>query len=202
MAAACVEFLLEAVEAAEGAGDGLGHVADGRLRRRSWAMIFQNMEWLMWPPPLLRTAVRMFSGTMAQLLASSSSMVLPARSGGRFQRLVQVGDVGVVVLAVVDFHGHLVDVRLQRVQARRAAPASRKGRQSPSVFSESFVLLRNGEAGPAAQFTPPAVSKACRRAGTWWSRRNAWSEIASPPAAPRRSSRTERSCTECPPDCR
>jgi hypothetical protein len=45
------------------------------------AMIFQNMEWLMWPPPLLRTAVRMFSGTMAQLFAKSSSIVLPARAG-------------------------------------------------------------------------------------------------------------------------
>ena len=44
-------------------------------------MMVQNIEWLMWPPPLLRTAVRMFSGTMAQLLASSSSMLLPARSG-------------------------------------------------------------------------------------------------------------------------
>src|ERR1035438_6872527 len=32
-------------------------------------MIFQNMEWLMWPPPLFRTAVRMFSGTMALLIA-------------------------------------------------------------------------------------------------------------------------------------
>ena len=73
-------------------------------------MIVQNMEWLMWPPPLLRTAVRMFSGTMAQLLASSSSIDLFGQIGRRFQRLVQIGHVGVVVLAMVDLHGHLVDV--------------------------------------------------------------------------------------------
>jgi hypothetical protein len=27
-------------------------------------MISQNIVWLMWPPPLLRTAVRMSSGTV------------------------------------------------------------------------------------------------------------------------------------------
>ena len=35
----------------------------------------------MWPPPLLRTAVRMFSGTTLKLLASSSSIVLLAKLG-------------------------------------------------------------------------------------------------------------------------
>ena len=78
-------------------------------------MIFQNIEWLMCPPPLLRTAVRMFSGTMAQLLASSSSMRLAGQVGRGFQRLIEVGDVGVVVLAVMDLHRLLVDVRLQGV---------------------------------------------------------------------------------------
>src|ERR1700736_6204903 len=34
-------------------------------------MISQNMVWLMAPPALLRTAVRMFSGTMAQWSESS-----------------------------------------------------------------------------------------------------------------------------------
>src|SRR5262249_2484359 len=43
--------------------------------------IVQNMEWLIWPPPLFRTAVRMFSGTIVQLLASSSSTDFPARFG-------------------------------------------------------------------------------------------------------------------------
>src|SRR5260370_30358795 len=36
------------------------------------AMIFQNMAWVMWPPPLLRTAGRVFSGTMAQFVAQNS----------------------------------------------------------------------------------------------------------------------------------
>ena len=30
-------------------------------------MICQNMVWLAWPPPLLRTAVRIVSGTLAEL---------------------------------------------------------------------------------------------------------------------------------------
>jgi hypothetical protein len=53
-------------------------------------MIFQNIEWLMWPPPLLRTAVRIFSGTMAQLFANSSSIVLPARSGADSSALLRL----------------------------------------------------------------------------------------------------------------
>src|SRR5712692_7607077 len=44
-------------------------------------MISQNMGWLMAPPALLRTAVRMFSGMMAHWLASSCSSVLLWRSG-------------------------------------------------------------------------------------------------------------------------
>src|SRR6266853_4519185 len=35
-------------------------------------MIFQNMEWFQWPPPLFRTAVRIFSGTRSRLFMSSS----------------------------------------------------------------------------------------------------------------------------------
>src|SRR5271168_2873133 len=31
---------------------------------------FQNIEWFQWPPPLLRTAVRIFSGTLSRLLRS------------------------------------------------------------------------------------------------------------------------------------
>src|SRR5690348_4567170 len=53
-------------------------------------IIFQSIEWLMWPPPLLRTAVRIFSGTMAQLLAKSSSMVLSARSGADSNALLRL----------------------------------------------------------------------------------------------------------------
>src|SRR5262249_32261593 len=53
-------------------------------------MIFQNIEWFMCPPPLLRTAVRIDSGTMAQLLARSSSTVLLARSGADSRALFRL----------------------------------------------------------------------------------------------------------------
>jgi hypothetical protein len=43
-------------------------------------MICQNSEWLAWPPPLLRTAVRMSSGTAFRLLISSSTLLF-CRSG-------------------------------------------------------------------------------------------------------------------------
>jgi hypothetical protein len=56
-------------------------------------MIVQNSEWFAWPPPLLRA-------------------VFPLRAG---DRLVQVVDVGLVVLAVVDLHRARVDRRLERV---------------------------------------------------------------------------------------
>src|ERR1700687_2943544 len=36
-------------------------------------MIFQNIEWFQWPPPLLRTAVRIFSGTESSPASSFSS---------------------------------------------------------------------------------------------------------------------------------
>src|SRR6202022_445804 len=35
-------------------------------------MIFQNMEWFKWPPPLFRTAVRIASGTRSRLFINSS----------------------------------------------------------------------------------------------------------------------------------
>ena len=41
---------------------------------------------------------------------------LAGEIGRDSKRLVEVGDVGVVVLAVVDLHGHLVDVRFERVR--------------------------------------------------------------------------------------
>src|SRR5689334_3858584 len=53
-------------------------------------MMVQNIEWLMWPPPLLRTAVLMLSGTMAQLLASNSSTVLLARLGADSSALLRL----------------------------------------------------------------------------------------------------------------
>ena len=68
----------------------------------------------MWPPPLLRTAVRIFSGYFAEALEQLVDRKR-RKVGVSLQRLVQIGDVGVVVFAVMNFHGHLVDVRLQRI---------------------------------------------------------------------------------------
>src|SRR5579863_5133813 len=44
------------------------------------AMMFQNMVWLEWPPPLLRTTLRMSSGTALRSLMRSSTD-LAARLG-------------------------------------------------------------------------------------------------------------------------
>ena len=77
-------------------------------------MIFQNMEWLTWPPPLLRTGPRMSAGTASRLLqqvfrafASQFRMFLNCT--------VQLGYISRMVLVMVQMHGLLVNVRLQRV---------------------------------------------------------------------------------------
>src|SRR6185436_6523333 len=44
------------------------------------AIHVQNMLWFQWPPPLLRTAVRMASGTLL-MPRHKSSMLLPCSSG-------------------------------------------------------------------------------------------------------------------------
>ena len=69
----------------------------------------------MWPPPLLRTAVRMFFGHDGAVVGQQFLDGLAGQIRRRFQRLVQIGDVGVVMLAVMNLHGHLVDVWLQRI---------------------------------------------------------------------------------------
>ena len=73
----------------------------------------QNSEWLAWPPPLFCTAVRMSAGTL-EILRISFSMSqlskLGAGNGG-----VEIGDVGGVVLVMVDSHGLGIDMRLQSV---------------------------------------------------------------------------------------
>ena len=79
--------------------------------------IVQNSEWLACPPPLLRTAVRMFSGTLSNLAISDSIGWLP--SVDAFDGLVQVGDVGGMMLVVMDFHRLGVDVRFESVERIR-----------------------------------------------------------------------------------
>ena len=83
-------------------------------------MSVQNSEWLAWPPPLLRTAVRIASGSAFRSSIRSSTL-LRLQVGVLLERGVQVVDVGLVVLAVVDLHRLRVDVGLERVERVRQA---------------------------------------------------------------------------------
>ena len=74
-------------------------------------MIVQNIEWLAWPPPLLRTAARMSSGTFS-MLRHRSSMLCSGKTFA-FERRVQIRHVSVVMLVVMDLHRLGVDVRFQ-----------------------------------------------------------------------------------------
>ena len=77
------------------------------------AIHVQNMLWFQCPPPLLRTAVRMASGTLL-MPRHRSSMLLPCSSGCLLERGIQVGDVRLMMLPVMDLHRLRVDVRLER----------------------------------------------------------------------------------------
>jgi hypothetical protein len=91
-------------KAAERGVDRLAHVAD-RAPALFGPMISQNMVWFTWPPPLLRTAVRMFSGTMAQVVGQQllERPLQQVRRG--LQRLVQVVHIRGVVAGVMNLHG-------------------------------------------------------------------------------------------------
>ncbi len=78
-----VEGLFEGFEAAEVGGDlrGDGPVgAPPTPSEPTGPMRFQKAVWLEWPPPLLRTAVRIYSGTWAGSRTRSSTD-LAASSG-------------------------------------------------------------------------------------------------------------------------
>ena len=94
-------------------------------------MICQNSEWLACPPPLFRTAVRIGFGNRAEIrdqlldrLALELGMVL--------QRVVEVRDIGLVVLRIMNLHRLGIDVRLERTVVIR------QGRQG--VFGHGVVL--------------------------------------------------------------
>ena len=79
---------------------------------------FQKSEWLAWPPPLLRTAARISTGTRSSDAMSDSTARLSS-SGFPGDGFVEVGDVGAVMLVMVDRHGERVNVRLKRLRAVR-----------------------------------------------------------------------------------
>ena len=74
-------------------------------------MICQNIEWFACPPPLLRTSVRMSSGSALRLPRISCSG-FAAQSRALRRRGVEVVDVGRMVAVVMDLHRLGVDVRL------------------------------------------------------------------------------------------
>ena len=80
----------------------------------SGPMICQNMEWLTWPPPLLRTAVRMPSGTAFRSLDQVFER-LAFEVGALLERLVEVVHIRGMVLVVMDFHRLRVDVGFEGV---------------------------------------------------------------------------------------
>ena len=101
------------------------------------AMICQNIEWFAWPPPLLRTAVRMSSGTVL-MCANQILDALRLQIGMLLERGIQVVDVGLMMLAVMNLHRLLVDVRFERVGRVR----KRRKRVSHRTSSLSSDPLR------------------------------------------------------------
>ena len=81
-----VEGLLEGFEVAEVSRDLLGDVA-GRMAadadELAVPMMVQNMEWFEWPPPLLRTTLRMSSGTAFRSVIRSSTDLAARWDGSR-----------------------------------------------------------------------------------------------------------------------
>ena len=77
-------------------------------------MSFQKKEWFQCPPPLLRTASADRFRHRADALAKIVD-ALRREVGVVLQRVVEVRDVGVVMLAVMDFHRLRIDVRLEGV---------------------------------------------------------------------------------------
>jgi len=127
-----VEELLEVGEAAEVLGDLRGDIAFG-IAAALGLHDLQNMVWLTWPPPLLRTTPRTSSGMLARSETSSSGVFLRVRV--LFDRAVEVGDVGLVVLVVVKLHGRFVDGGLE------SGVIVGKGRKFEGHGGYSFIVL-------------------------------------------------------------
>ena len=87
--AAALNFALNSSKLPKVAAMSAAKASDGTPDSAAGASMVQNAEWFMWPPPLLRTAVLMASGTMARLSASSSSSDLSASSGAEFKALLR-----------------------------------------------------------------------------------------------------------------
>ena len=72
------------------------------------------MEWLAWPPPLLRTAPRTSAGHRVEIADEVlDRLAFEVRLAG--DGLVDVGHVSAVMFIVMNFHRLRVDVRFERV---------------------------------------------------------------------------------------
>ncbi len=106
-------------------------------------MISQKSVWLAWPPPLLRTAVRLSSGRTVE--AREHVLDRPVHPLGPLERGVEVRDVRRVVLVVVDLHRLRVDVRLEGIERiREVGHGVRHGGllRSSSVRPKDMLLPR------------------------------------------------------------
>ena len=102
-------------------------------------MISQKRVWLAWPPPLLRTAARLSSGSASRLARTSSIELV--RPLGSLERLVGVVDVGLVVLVVVDAASSARRCAARVRRTDKADPGLRTAFVSPSC--SSFVPYDN-----------------------------------------------------------
>jgi len=110
-----LELRLELVDASEGLHDRLGELADGRPSAPPGSSSSQKKVWLECPPPLLRTAVRIGSGT-APRSAMSALTALGREVGVVLKCVVEVVHVSRVVLVVMDLHRARVDVGFERFE--------------------------------------------------------------------------------------
>ncbi len=124
-------------------------------------MIFQNMEWFMWPPPLLRTAAanrfRHFIDLRQQFFDGKFLQV-----GVAFERFIKVGDVGAVVFVVMDFHGFRVNVGFQSVERIRQRRHCESHLRSGSLSCRSC----GHNVPPDLQFLPHNYTRLPGKRGT------------------------------------
>ena len=126
-------------------------------------MICQNMVWLTWPPPLLRTTVRTSSGTAGQILQQIFGGFLEPKLGVLLDRAVQVGHVRLVVLVVMQLHRRFVDVAAQEPHSHRAKGVVRRPQVSSSLRKRLLVgfaglpsrrrVIAKGAAGQTSSLT-------------------------------------------------
>ena len=131
-----IELFFEFVEAAEGFVDGLREVADGGALFCGGVEDFPEERVVVVAAAIVADGGADFLGDDGQVVGEDFVERLAVKIGCAFaDGFVEIGDVGVVMLAVMDFHRHFVDVGLERI--------GWKGQRGKSVghnFSLSFLV--------------------------------------------------------------